>query len=130
MKSIIVFFTLVALLSCEKIEIEGGTLAVNVTIGPLCPVEPCKKTDSEIKTIYESYSLVLTDAVSGTLVQEKNLSYVGTKGYFGLTALEPGNYKLNVKPENIFSKKGFPKDILIESGKTTTVDVSIDTGIR
>ena len=118
------------LASCEKTEMETGSLVVNASVGPLCPVEPCKKTPDEIKLAYEAYSIVLTEAISGTLIVEKPLSYDGTKGTFGVSVLEVGDYKLTVKPDNAFSRMGFPRDVKIESGKTTTVDLSIDTGIR
>lgn len=130
MKSLISVFLLMVLVGCEKTVMETGSLVVNVSVGPLCPVEPCKKTPNEIKLAYEAYSLVLTEAISGTLLVEKPLSYDGTRGTFGISTLEVGDYKLTIKPDNVFSRKGFPKDIKIESGKTTTVDISIDTGIR
>ncbi len=130
MKNLLSIFLFLGLISCVNVEPEvlKGTLIVNVTIGPLCPVEPCKKTEAELKQIYEAYSLVVTNASTGTVAIEKALTYNGTLGILSQTELPVGKYKLNVKPANLFS--GLPKDIKIENGKTTTYDLKIDTGIR
>ncbi|WP_255069554.1 hypothetical protein [Lacihabitans sp. LS3-19] len=130
MKNIIGLLLVMGFISCGTVEPEvlKGSLIVNVTIGPLCPVEPCKKTDAELKQIYEAYSLVFTNVSTGTIALEKALSYNGTLGILNQTELPVGDYKIDVKPANMFS--GLPKDVKIENGKTTTMDLKIDTGIR
>jgi hypothetical protein len=130
MKNIMVLWLVVGIISCGKVEPEvmKGYLIVNVNIGPLCPVEPCKKTQAELKNIYEAYSIVIKNASTGTVALEKNLAYNGTLGLLNQTELIVGDYKIDVKPTNIFS--GLPKSVKIENGKTTTMDLNIDTGIR
>jgi hypothetical protein len=130
MKNIISLLLITGFISCGTVEPEvlKGSLIVNVTIGPLCPVEPCKKTDAELRQIYEAYSLVITNATTGTVALEKAITYNGTFGILDRTDLPVGDYKIDVKPANIFS--GLPKSLKIENGKTTTMDLKIDTGIR
>ena len=130
MKIIMGLWMVMGFISCSKVEPEvmKGYLILNVTIGPLCPVEPCKKTQEELKNIYEAYSIVITNASSGTVALEKSLAYNGTMGILNQTELNVGEYKIDVKPTNIFS--GLPKSIKIENGKTITMDLNIDTGIR
>jgi hypothetical protein len=130
MKNIMGLWLVLGFISCGTLEPEvmKGYLIVNVTIGPLCPVEPCKKTQAELKQIYEAYSIVITNASTGTVALEKTVAYNGTLGVLNQTELTVGDYKIDVKPANMFS--GLPKIVKIEYGKTTTMDLNIDTGIR
>jgi hypothetical protein len=109
---------------------ETGSLDINVTIGPLCPVEPCNKTAAELKQVYESYSFVLSNSKDKSIVLEQNLTYNGTKGTLKSTNIAVGEYELTIKPENFFTKRGFPKTVTIEKNKVTTLEIDIDTGLR
>jgi hypothetical protein len=120
--------SIIFLIACtsETVTPVTGSLDVKVTIGPLCPVEPCKKTASEFTAIYEAYSFVITKAV----VLEQKISYNGTNGSFKSNNIAVGDYELNIKPENFFTKRGFPIAVKIEKDKVTNLTIDVDTGIR
>ncbi|WP_435356459.1 hypothetical protein [Emticicia sp. SJ17W-69] len=123
---------IIFLMACasEAVAPEMGALDVKVTIGPLCPVEPCNKTIEELKSIYASYSLVLTNSDSKAIVLDQKLTYNGTNGLIKSTNIAVGQYEMSIKPENIFTKRGFPKTIIIEKNKTASLEIEVDTGIR
>lgn len=131
-KIAIIGFLWVVILSCstKTITPDTGSIDIKVTIGPLCPIEPCNKTAAELKSIYESYSFVISNPSSKAVVLEQKLTYNGTNGAMKSTNLAVGEYELNIKPENFFTKRGFPKTIKIEKDKTTSLEIDIDTGLR
>ena len=124
--------SIIFLMACtsETLAPATGSLDIKVTIGPLCPVEPCKKTAEEFRQIYESYSFVITNPKDKSVVLEQKLSYNGTNGLLKSNSIAVGEYELNLKPESFFTKRGFPKTVIIEKDKTTTMEIDIDTGIR
>lgn len=123
---------LVTLIACSSKTItpDMGSLDLKVTIGPLCPVEPCNRTADDIRKVYEAYAFTVKDIKTGKVVLEKNLTYNGTKGVLKSTDVLVGEYELDVTPSSIFIKRNFPQTFIIEKGKTTQLDISIDTGIR
>ncbi len=133
MKNFILFsMILVALFACssQAIAPEIGSLDLKVTIGPLCPLEPCNKTTDDIRKVYEAYAFTIKDTKTGKVVLEKNLTYNGTNGVLKSTDILVGEYELDVAPSSIFTKRNFPQTFIIEKGKTTQLEVLIDTGIR
>lgn len=133
MKTIIVLLVwFITLSSCttEIVSLDTGSLDIKVTIGPLCPTEPCNRPADDIKKVYESYSFVLTNAATKSVILEQKLSYNGTNGAFKSNNLAVGEYEMNINPSNIFTKRGFPKTVKIEKDKTTSLEIDIDTGIR
>lgn len=120
------------LMACasEVVSPDTGSLEVKVTIGPLCPVEPCNKTAAELKTIYEAYSFIITNSTSKAVVLEQKLTYNGTNGLMKSTNVAIGEYELTISPESFFTKKSFPKTIKIEKDKVTSLEIDIDTGLR
>lgn len=123
---------LVILIACssQTITPDMGSLDLKVTIGPLCPVEPCNRTADEIRKVYEAYAFTVKDTKTGKIVLEKNLTYNGTNGVLKSTDVLVGEYELDVTPSSIFTKRNFPQTFIIEKGKTTQLNISIDTGIR
>jgi len=128
----IISFLWAILFACttKTIVPETGSIDIKVTIGPLCPVEPCNKTTEELKLIYESYSFVITNPKTKMVVLEQKLIHNGTNGLMKSSNIAVGEYELNIKPENFFTKRGFPKTIKIGKDKTTSLEIDIDTGIR
>ena len=114
----------------DVITPDMGALDVKITVGPLCPVEPCNKTKEELKQIYESYSVVLSNDITKNVVSTQKVSSIDTYGEVKMSNLEVGAYELNIKPSSIFTNQIFPKKIKIEKDKTTSLEVDIDTGIR
>lgn len=123
------FVTLIAC-SSPTITPDIGMLDLKVTIGPLCPVEPCNKTAVELAIIYESYSLIISSLTTKEVVLESKVLYNGSNGSVKANTIAVGEYELNIKPENVFTKRGFPKIIKIEKDKTTSLVIDVDTGLR
>jgi hypothetical protein len=125
-------FLWVVLFACSNKTItpDTGSLDIKVTISPLCPTEPCNRPAEDIRKVYETYSFTLTDTKMSKQVLEKQLTYNGTNGLMKSSNIAIGEYELNIKPENFFTKRGFPKTIKIEKNKTTSLEIDIDTGLR
>lgn len=123
------FVTLIAC-SSQTITPDIGMLDLKVSIGPLCPVEPCNKTAAELAVIYESYSLIISSLITKEVVLESKILYNGSNGSVKTNTIAVGEYELNIKPENNFTKRGFPKIIKIEKDKITSLVIDIDTGLR
>ena len=133
MKScIILSMLLIAMIGCssQAITPDIGSLDLKVTIGPLCPIEPCNRPVDDIRKIYESYSFTVKDTKTGKVVLEKNLTYNGTNGVLKNTDMVVGEYELDVAPSSIITKRSFPQKFIIEKGKITQLEISIDTGLR
>lgn len=100
-----------------------GTLSGKVSIGPLCPVEPCR--GGAMSNPYTERELIL-QSENGDLT----LVPLGTDGKFE-TLVKAGTYTMNLS-DCVFMgcAPTLPKTITIETGKTTQTDIDIDTGIR
>lgn len=122
----------VVFVSCatEDITPATGSLDVSVSVGPLCPVEPCNIPAEKIKEVYESYGFVVTNVSTKKVVLEQKISYNGTKGVLKSASIPVGEYEIDITPKNVITSRGFPKTFMIEKDKTTVLDISIDTGIR
>ena len=130
-KMLVISFLMVVILACttEGITPETGTIDIKLTVGPLCPVEPCNKSMGELKQIYESYSFVISNPITKSIVSEQKVVF--KDNYGGVKSnLTVGEYELDITPKTIFTKQGFPKTVVIEKNKVTELDISIDTGIR
>lgn len=116
--------------SSQMIIPDIGSLDLKVTIGPLCPIEPCNRTADDIRKVYEAYTFTVKDVKTGKVVLEKTLTYNGTNGVLKSTDMSVGEYELDFTPKSFFTKQGFPRPFTIEKSKTTQLEISIDTGIR
>jgi hypothetical protein len=99
-----------------------GVLSGTVTIGPLCPVEPC---DQPVGDLYSSRSLLLEreDGRVSKLPLDAN-------GKFR-AVLPIGRYAIDLTEcEFLGCPTALPLTVVIEPGETTTVDIDIDTGVR
>ncbi len=113
-----------------------GDLKGTVTIGPLCPVEPCGLPSEQVAQVYEARKVIVYRQSTGSKVAEKNLSANG-KYAFSLT---PGTYIVDVSDAqgNALPLDGNrleignakPQTVEIKSGETLILDFDIDTGIR
>ncbi len=114
-------------LNCEFAACPGaGLLTGHVTIGPNCPVErvgvPCLVPP-------ETYSsrefLVFTSSQ-----KEVARFHANSKGDYNIS-LPPGTYTIvSAKTGMGFLSKNLPSAVIIKAGQTTTLNFSIDTGIR
>ena len=102
-----------------------GTLTGNLTIGPLCPVEPCTISHDQIIAAYEAWPIVITTS-GGDFIGSVTADPVS--GYS--VALSPGTYVVDIRRQGIGGSGDLPKTITIRHGETVRLDISIDTGIR
>jgi hypothetical protein len=101
---------------------EVGTLTGRVRIGPLCPVEPCPQPTPDV---YSSRRLLLTrkDGL-------RNEAPLHSDGSFQ-AVLAAGVYAVDLSDcVYLGCRQALPKQVTIESGKVTTLEIDIDTGIR
>jgi hypothetical protein len=107
---------------CPK---TNNTLYGRVTIGPLCPVEPCSKEANFSDVRVHVYQSPGKAELASVMVQ--------SDGYYGVFLL-PGNYFVNVTDSkgNAFGLPGssITQQITIEKGHEIELDFDIDTGIR
>ncbi|HWR25991.1 MAG TPA: hypothetical protein VN278_07105 [Methanosarcina sp.] len=107
-------------------DLKTGYLEANVTIGPLCPVEPCTISDSQKTEIYSARKIQIYTKNREKLVKELGPDPDGQIK----TALEEGKYIVDMKPLGIDRTADLPAEVTILSGKTVYLKISIDTGIR
>jgi hypothetical protein len=111
-------------------QVDTGILTGKVTVGPLTPVEQVSVTPPvPDPAVFTSRKLLLYEADGTTLVQEIPLQAAGYYGVYRVT-LKPGSYVLDYPHQGVGGAKGLPAPVEIRAGKTTTLDVDIDTGIR
>lgn len=115
--------SIVLLAGCTQ---QKGTLEGTVTIGPLCPVEPCKATDEQKAQAYAARKILVYDKDRMDVIKTLDLSNDGR--YW--TDLAPGIYVVDINRAGMDRSAEVPKQIEIEPGKTIILDIAIDTGIR
>jgi hypothetical protein len=102
-----------------------GTLTGNVSIGPLCPVEPCTVSHDRLVAAYAARPISITTA-GGTMVA--SVTADPDTGY--TVALRPGTYVVDIPHQGIGGNRGLPETVTIQEGETVRLDITIDTGIR
>ncbi|MCX6768292.1 MAG: hypothetical protein NTY83_00375 [Candidatus Micrarchaeota archaeon] len=101
-----------------------GTLEGRITIGPLCPVEPCHLTQEQIDQAYTSRSIIIYASDRATIVRQISIP---PGGNYELE-LTPGRYFVTIRPGGIGD---YPfQEIIVSSNQTTRLDLDVDTGIR
>ena len=102
--------------------IPEGVLAGSVTIGPLCPVEPC---GDGVPNPYASRTLLLYgDAPEPTRI---GLREDGSFEVFTYS----GTYRVELSDcEFLRCASALPVGVTVTPGGWTTLDIDIDTGIR
>ncbi len=100
--------------------VTTGIVKGTVSIGPLCPVEPCAPNTEA----YTSREVIVYRADGVTVVARKHLLANGTYSF----SLQSGNYMINVLPQGIRTEPSKP--FIVRAQQTTIVDFQIDTGIR
>ena len=110
-----------------------GRVQGTVTIGPLCPVEPCDKTAD-----FGKYRLLVkrsdcppesqSQDVLRCAVTDIATIALNADGTYSSELLPVGSYFVYIDPNIGFTKQSYTFDI--EAGKNTTLDLDYDTGIR
>jgi hypothetical protein len=104
-----------------------GILEGTVEVGPLSPVEQVGAPPVEIPPeVYTSRAVDIYQADGQTFISRVFFDADGTYQ----TELPPGNYFVSLTPNGIDTADGLPVMVEIHSGKVTTLNLSIDTGIR
>ena len=106
-------------------EDASGTLTGTVTIGPLCPVEPCSVPRDQVVAAYAARPLLIMTK-GGTFVQ--SVTADPDTGYS--ISLRPGTYVVDIAHQGIGGSPDLPKTVTIRAGETVRLDIDIDTGIR
>ena len=102
-----------------------GTLAGRVSIGPLCPVEPCTVSPERLAAAYAARPITIAlpgGAVVTTVTADPVNGYNVT--------LAPGSYVVSIPRTGIGGSRALPATVTIAAGRTTRLDIAIDTGIR
>ena len=137
---IFIIFGTILSFSCENatnITLKTGILEGKVTIGPLCPVEPCNLTPEEIAAIFEARKVIVYEKSSLKKIIEIQLSAGGEYSI----SLNSGQYIVDISdangnalPLDLSQRPQFgnaiPQEAEIFSDQTTISDFDIDTGIR
>jgi len=102
-----------------------GTLTGNVSIGPLCPVEPCTVSHDRLVAAYAARPITISTP-AGMVVA--SVTADPETGY--TIALKPGTYVVDIQHQGIGGSKELPKTLTIQNGEMYRLDIFIDTGIR
>ncbi len=126
MPAIILALLLVLALVKPK-PVIPGVLMGQVAVGPICPVEqegvPCPVPPEA----YTSREIIVYRTNHETIVATTHPDATGAYRF----ELRPGTYIVDLSSAGIGSfSKDLPREVRIESGKTITLDIAIDTGIR
>jgi hypothetical protein len=117
-------------LGCSKLNTPGlGFLEGKVSIGPLCPVEkyPPDSTCLPTAETYKAYPVTVWTADNKRQVTRLNPSLDGSYK----TNLDQGYYLIILENgRNNIGSSNLPVEVTITSGKVTTLNINIDTGIR
>ena len=106
----------------------SGIIQGRLTIGPVCPGperldRPCEPPPE----MYAAHRLIVLSADTSTKIMEITMD---AKGYYK-AELPPGAYVMDFAPRDIGMPGGFPPTpFVIEPGKTSQLDLDIDTGMR
>jgi hypothetical protein len=104
---------------------KTGILTGKVSIGPLCPVEPCTVPHDRLVAAYAARPITISTP-DGTFVT--TVTADPESGY--TVALKAGTYVVAIPKQGIGGSPDLPATVTIRSGETVVLNISIDTGIR
>ncbi|MBI4160792.1 MAG: hypothetical protein HY506_02695 [Candidatus Yanofskybacteria bacterium] len=120
---------------CPQEKDDGGnfkttsTVMGKVSIGPLCPVEPCP-TNPFNDDIYSGRQLIFTPDGGGRPVDLPLYIKLNSDGSFK-DEIPAGNYEVTLsRCDYLGCRYSMPKFITVEANKTLELNIDIDTGIR
>ena len=108
--------------------LEKGFLEGKITIGPICPVErfpPDPNCEPKEET-YTAWQIAIWTSDERKKVAQIQPDLNGTYKL----ELPVGTYVVDFEKEQHFGGNNLPATIAIDSGKTTVLNIDIDTGIR
>ena len=105
----------------------SGTLVGRISVGPLCPVEPCQ---GEVQDIYSGLEVIAIPKGGGRPVDLPFSISVLRDGTFR-EELPEGDYELTVHEcKWLGCAYALPKLVRIDANRTVEIQIDIDTGIR
>jgi len=110
-----------------------GTLQASFSVGPTQPVCSVNSTSGPAPSSYSSIEAVVTLSPSG---QATTLPVTWTSNGCEVTgslqaSLAPGSYSLSLSPCTFMGcASALPKSFVVVAGQSTSIQISIDTGIR
>ncbi|MDZ4247410.1 MAG: hypothetical protein U1D67_09865 [Dehalococcoidia bacterium] len=127
----IIMAGMLLIMSCPPVYSGKGILEGGVTIGPLSPVERPGFETPVPAGIFDSRKINIYDEKGKKLVAEVDIKQIDKKaeGTFSVQ-LSPGRYLVDVNHLGIDSSGDVPETVEIFSGRTTVLNIDIDTGIR
>jgi hypothetical protein len=127
---VIITISIVLLTSCTKMDHrEPGYLKGIISIGPICPVERIPPDPACLPTAetYKAYPVDIFSSSGKTKILQLSPSPDGSF----VATLPSGDYMVILdRAQNTIGGSNLPVQISITSNNTTTLNVSIDTGIR
>lgn len=131
----LVIVLVVAATGCQAINavgigspfVEPGALRGHVSIGPLTPVQRVGAPEPTVPPeVYAARQIIIYRSDGQKEVTRLKLD---ANGNYAVT-LAPGAYVVNMARAGIDRARDLPATVNIASGVTTTLDISVDTGIR
>jgi hypothetical protein len=127
----LLFLLLAAIFGCNGDSSSGltdpGILKGVVSIGPLCPVETPPDQCKPRPDLFTSHVIVIYNESGSSIIAT---TAIHTDGSYQVE-LNAGKYLVDYSPHDIGIPGSFtPLTAVVETGKTTTLDIHIDTGIR
>jgi hypothetical protein len=102
-----------------------GYLEGHVTIGPICPVEKVNVTCPVPPASYEARKIVVSTEEAQVVI----LVDIDSNGFYRV-ALAPDTYIVDINHVGVDHSQDVPIAVTIIEGRTTVLNISIDTGIR
>jgi hypothetical protein len=121
----VVFIAGMAAIAQGKKKQTIGTLTGKVSIGPLCPHEPCTVSSERLKAVFDAHRVMVYDSnkkLLHKLTIAKDSSFT--------CQLKPGKYMAMVSPAEGKPLNEQLQQFVINKGKTTKIVVEYDTGMR
>jgi hypothetical protein len=115
--------------SCDgRVKQEQGLLEGTISIGPICPVEtdPPRPECLPTAETYKAYPVGIWTSDGGQKVGQISPALDGS---FSLE-LDPGEYLVKLDKNNSIGGSNLPLTVVVNATEKTTMNISIDTGIR
>lgn len=113
--------------ACAPTPAATGSLAGHVTIGPLAPVAIAGQPEpTPPPEVYAARRVVVRTADGARELAQLTIDAQGSYR----VDLPAGVYQIDINRSGMDSAAGLPAQVEVRAGATTTLDISIDTGIR